>query len=208
MPPQPNHDPITGRSMSGPILLVTILLVLSTFWALYDEFFGTRPWKAYQARFASKYSRLLQEKLGEQKKAEEDVRNSTAFQRIEQQTREAEEAVAPQVSEIDREVRDLDRRITVLRDAFQIARGEVTALIYQVEVASSERAKEKFRAQVEQVRQRLVEVELPVPDGTTENRSYIYDELESEYDRLKERKAELIAEAAKQLRALTAKLAW
>ena len=63
--------------MSGPILLVTVLLVLSTFWALYDEFFGTRPWKAYQARFASKYSRLLQEKLGEQKKAEEDVRNST-----------------------------------------------------------------------------------------------------------------------------------
>ena len=207
MPPQPNHDPITGRSMSGPILLVTVLLVLSTFWALYDEFFGTRPWKAYQARFASKYSRLLQEKLGEQKKAEEDVRNSTAFQRIEQQTREAEEAVAPQVSEIDREVRDIDRRITVLRDAFQIARGEVTALIYQVEVASSERAKEKLRAQVEQVRQRLIEVELPVPDGTTENRSFIYDELESEYDRLKERKAELIAqrvrllESANQLRA-------
>ena len=194
MPPKPNHDPITGRSMSGLILLVTALLVLSTFWALYDEFFGMRPWKAYQARFAGKYSRLLQEKLGEQKKTEEDVRNSAAFQKLEQQVREAEEAAAPQVSEIDREVRDIDRRIAVLRDAFQIARGEVTALIYQVEVASSEQAKEKLSAEVEEVKQHPVEVELPVPDGTTENRSFTYDELESEYDRLKERKAELIAQ--------------
>ena len=64
--PIPQHDPVTGRSMSGALLVSSILLLLSLFWALYDEFYGLRPWKDYQERFAQVYGKFLDKAIADQ----------------------------------------------------------------------------------------------------------------------------------------------
>lgn len=204
MPDQPHDDPIVSRSMSGPLLLTSLILMATLAWALYDEFYGLRPWKTYQRQFVQLYSQFLEKKIPEQAAAEKALRESSAFQKIERELREAEEAVGPQVAEIDREVRDLDRQISVLTDLFAVARGEVTALVYEAETASSEEKKQRLLEEVEEVKGGPFEADLPVPDGTVEKARFTYDELEEEYNRLKERKAFLLAERVRLLETATA----
>ena len=192
-----SDDPIVSQSMSWPLLIVAALLMASLAWALYDEFYGLRPWKSYQERFAQVYSRYLETAIGQQATAEKAVRDSAEFQRREKEMLAAQEAVAPPVEEIDREIRDLDRRIAVLTDVFQTARGEVTALIYQAETASSEPGRQRILERVEKLKQKVQAVDLPVPDGTTETLRFNYGQLEEDYNRLKDRKAFLLSERVK-----------
>ena len=80
MPPVHNDDPITGKSLSGPILIATVLLLLSTFWGIYDELYTMRPWKSYQSRFITLYTDYLQKKIPAQQEAEKELHSSARFQ--------------------------------------------------------------------------------------------------------------------------------
>jgi mono/diheme cytochrome c family protein len=206
VPDNPGHDdPIVRQSLSAPLLIASLLLMLSLGWALYDEFVGLRPWKAYQEDFIRIYGAYLEKATATQTEQEKALRDSSAFQRLEQATKEAEDAVAPQVGEIDKEIDIIDRRITILRDLFASARGEVTALVYTAETASSEAARTRILQHVDEVRRGPFVAEgLPTPDGRLETQKYDYDELEGEYNRLKDRKAYLTTERVKLLENATA----
>ena len=41
------------------MLVCALLMTTSIAWALYDEAFGQRPWKAIQKEFVSRYTRYL-----------------------------------------------------------------------------------------------------------------------------------------------------
>ncbi len=193
MPDQPHDDPIVGRSLSGPLLVASLILLATLAWALYDEFYGLRPWKDYQQHFVHLYTQHLQERIQEQSAVEEELRRSPDYQRLEQALEEARAGVAPEVERIDREVNDLNRRISALTDVFATARGQVTAMIYEAETAPTEEDKEQILEEVERIRQRGFDARLPVPDGTMETLHYTYHELEDEYDQLRERRAFLLA---------------
>ena len=47
-PDVPEQDPIADRSLSVPLLVTALLLMLTLIWSLYDELLGQRPWKQYQ----------------------------------------------------------------------------------------------------------------------------------------------------------------
>src|SRR3972149_2278380 len=192
--PVPQDAPIVSRSLSGPLLLASLLLLGSLAWALYDEFYGLRPWKSYQQRFVTLYATYLKDRIPQRAEEERKIREQAAFQKMEEAMQKAEQAVGPQVEQIDREIRDLDRRISVLTDTFQAARGQVTALVYQAETAGSARARERLLRKIEEAKQGPFRATLPVPDGTVETINFTYDELEKEYSRLKERKAELLGQ--------------
>ena len=55
----PQKDPVVHSSLSKPLFISSALLVISMVWGLYDEAYGIRPWKGYQARFVKLYSRYL-----------------------------------------------------------------------------------------------------------------------------------------------------
>ena len=62
MPEQlPPDDPVTSRPMAGLVLISAFILMLTVAWSLYDEFFGLRPWRKYQAEFSSAYSTYLRQ---------------------------------------------------------------------------------------------------------------------------------------------------
>ena len=66
----PDRDPVVFASLSSYLLVASLLLVLSLVWALYDEFFGLRPWKDYQREFKSRYIAFLEKRIPEQEAAE------------------------------------------------------------------------------------------------------------------------------------------
>ena len=204
MPEEPVHDdPIVGQSMSGPLLVAAVLLLLSLVWALYDEFYGLRPWKDYQQGFVRIYSRYLEKTAGDQAAAEAAVREAPAFQRLEEQIREAETAVGSQVEALDAEARLLDRQISVLTELYAEARGKVTAIIYQAEVAGSERGKQRRLEEAERAKRGPFRTRLPQPDGSLKTVEYDYNQLNAEYARLKERKSALLAERVRLLERAT-----
>ena len=46
--PVPENDPLVQKSLATWYVVCMVLLMASLFWALWDEAFGQRPWKAYQ----------------------------------------------------------------------------------------------------------------------------------------------------------------
>ena len=49
--PIPEQDPITSKSYAAHYVIATILLIITLFWALWDEAWGQRPWKAFQEQW-------------------------------------------------------------------------------------------------------------------------------------------------------------
>jgi len=68
---QPDQDPVVSSSLSVPLLISALLLVLVLFWSLYDELYGQRPWKNYQEQFVKRYTSLIKKQLPTQ--AEQDA---------------------------------------------------------------------------------------------------------------------------------------
>ena len=196
MPEIHNDDPIVAKSYSGPLLVASLLLVLSMFWALWQEFVGLRPWRGYQKEFASVYGKFLKKEQTRQQEAADAIRSSAEYQKLAQTARDAAESAAPHVKMIDEETAFVNRRIAALSPAFITARGEVTALIYQVEIAGSESSKKSRQEDVEKAKKGPFHVALPTADGKTEKKSFNYDQLLGEFDALKVQKAALTLKRA------------
>jgi len=190
----PDDDPVINDSLSGLLMIFSLLLIGTLVWALYDEFYGLRPWKGFQSRFVEQYSAFLDKTIKSQEGFEKDIRSSAEFKKIDQQIKEEEEAVAPQLAEINEEATLVTRQIAALLPKFQEARGEVTALIYQVEVATSESRKAALQEDVKEAKKGPFEV--PRPGHNPEIQEMTYDEVSAEFIRLQERRAELLTKRA------------
>lgn len=192
-PTTDERDPIVGSSMSFALLVSSVLMLGSLGWALYDEFYGLRPWKAYQRRFAEAYDAYLEKAIPEQEARERELQSSPSYQKLQSEWRQTEEAIRPELDRIRQQVTDLDRRISALTDVFATARGKVTALTYELETTTDDDRKAKLRAEIVEAKKGPYRARLPVPDGSTETVDYTYEQLEREYDRLKDEKGELLA---------------
>ncbi len=199
--PVPERDPIVSQSLSGPLLISVLLLMVTVAWSLYDEGYGQRPYKDYQQRFVRQYTTYLESLKPKQASSEEALRQSPEYQRLEQAFDEAQKAVAPRLRDLDREVnQELTPRIMAVTEVFQVARGKLGEKTYQLETASSTGEKESRRKALEQTRQEKWPARLPAGDGKIERVSLTYDELEREFNELKDRRAKLQAERAELLR--------
>ena len=99
-----DKDPVVTSSLSKPLFISALLLVLSLGWALYDEVYGMRPWKGYEARFQKVYSRFLRSAEPGEVALERQIKASPEYQRLDREAQAKEDAVKTQVAEIDRKV--------------------------------------------------------------------------------------------------------
>ena len=165
-PPVEDKDPVVSQSLSALLLVSSLLLVLSLVWAVYDEIYGQRPWKSIQKLFVQRYTDFLKKAKPKQAAAEKAVRQSEEYRKIEQEILEQEKALAPKLKEIDREVTEvIAPRLAALTDPFALARSEIQAVIYRVEVASSQSSKESLSKEIEKLKARPVAVSLPAANG-------------------------------------------
>ena len=56
--PVPEQDPIVSKSYALHYVVAMVLLMITLFWALWDESFGQRPWKAFQQQWKAALHRI------------------------------------------------------------------------------------------------------------------------------------------------------
>ena len=198
----PAPDPIADRSMSGPLVLFSLILIATLFWALFDEVFGQRPWKSYQAEFIDSYTTHLQRIQPDQKKAEEQVRQSEKYVELDAAVKETEEAARPELTELNRQVSLIDREITDITEPFQNVRAWIAAKTYNLELAD-ESDRVDIRKEIEAKKDEKVDVSIHQPDGSVKRDEPTFRKLEARYNELTNEKARLTARTIELLKPQT-----
>ncbi|MCS6806786.1 MAG: c-type cytochrome [Acidobacteriota bacterium] len=192
----PPDDPIADKSLSGPTLLFSTLLILSLIWALWDELEGQRPWKDYQRDFVRLYANHLKKLEREQRAEEKRVTESAEYQQIVQELEVAEREVASRVKEIDQRVAFINKQIEIVSRPFQDKRSRIAAITYDLEHASSEKKKQSYRNEIQEVKNEAVEVELldEANPKAVKPQKLNFDQLQALFNQLKDEKAKLLSE--------------
>ena len=166
-PPQQN-DPIVSRQMSLLILISVFLLLLTVAWSLYSEFFGLRPWRAYQDRFRDLYSAYLKKQVQARLTQEQSVYSTPDYKRLKAAVDSAIAAAAVSDRPTQAQVDLLDRERAAMTPAFQTARGQVGALTYQLEQIpeSDKSAKASKLKDLNEAKAGTYELNWPTANGT------------------------------------------
>ena len=89
-------DPVVHSSLSKPLFISSVLLVLSMVWGLYDEVYGIRPWKGYQARFVEALLALSEDRAqAGEADVEQQIKASSEYKRLDAEMQAAEKAAMP-----------------------------------------------------------------------------------------------------------------
>jgi cytochrome c1 len=199
-------DPVVHSSLSKPLFISSALLVLSMIWGLYDEAYGIRPWKGYQARFVKLYSRYLKTAAGGEADVERQIRASSDYKRLDADMQAAEKAAMPGASAIDKKInQELVPKILALNDPFQEVRSHIGSLTYEIEVSHSDSSKDSLRKQIVELRAEKHDVTLP---GEPQKRSMDFQAMSDQLQAWKDEKAKLLQDRVdlmKQATALRAK---
>src|SRR5215831_1644657 len=159
-------DPVVTQSLSKPLFVSSLLLLLSLVWGLYDEMYATRPWKSYQARFVKAYNAYLKSASGGEAQLEAQIRNSPDYKKLDADMLAAEKAAAPGASKIDQAINTtLVPKILALNEPFQEVRSHIGALTYEIEVSHSDSRKESLRSQIADIKKEVRKVSLPGEDA-------------------------------------------
>ena len=200
----PERDPIVSRSTSAAMLICAVLLIGTLAWALYDEAYGQRPWKAAQQEFVERYSRHLK-RLRRQVRAagtEKEIKESEEYKKLDEEANAARAKIEPEKKENERRLRIIDDQLAAITDPYQDVRGRITVVNYQIETAYSEADKNELRQDVAERKARKISVDLPADDGSgkTSRKEFNYTELEQMYNHLKDEKARLLLKNAELLK--------
>ena len=127
-------DPIKNRSFTFPLLIASLLLILTVAWSFYVEFYGLQPWRRYQTRFAKAYSEYLGKDIKQKKQEEEDVYSSPEYKQLASKLTGAQQTAKSQDDEIAKQIELLDQQRAAMADAFKDERGKIGHLVYQYEI--------------------------------------------------------------------------
>ena len=200
MPEKPTpdqDDPVVYSSLSIPLLLSTLILFITLVWAVVDETYLMRPWKRFQTRFIQKYSSYLKTIQPVQSQNEETIRKSAAYQQLSKAIEDARKASAADVERINKELTtSIQPRLADITGKFQTVRSHIAALTYDMETSGSESSKQSLRKDIEELRKSKEDLSLTKLDGSGQKEAVKmdFDEMEREYNRLKDRRAQLQGE--------------
>ena len=199
MAPIPGNDPIVTKSYALHYVIAMVILVASLLWALWDEAFGQRPWKAYQHEWKDRYSTFLKTARSKSASSEKDVESSSDFQALKQTYTQADQQSKPRREEIRKELDDLNSKILAVQSVFTDRRAYVNAVTYDIETTESRSAKLGKQKKLDNYKAEQATVEYP--DGHREK--YNFNQLEEKYNDLKADRAKLGAELAALLKPVT-----
>ena len=195
-----DNDPIVSSSLSKPLLISAILLVLSLAWGLYDEMYGIRPWKGYESRFVKAYSRFLKGQEGREVDVERRIRATPEYRDLERQVQQAAATAKPKAEEIDAKVNALVPQILALNDPFQEVRSHISSLTYEIEVTKSESSKDSLRKQIDELKAETHKIQLP---GWPAAKEMKFQEMSDLLTDLKKQKSTLLEERVEVMKETT-----
>jgi len=109
--PIPDDDPIVSKSLAPHYVIAVVILMATLFWALWDEDFGQRPWKAFQQEWKTRYSAFLKTARSQSSASQKDVETAPEYQAVKLSFEQASQSAAPRIKEINEKLRDLSGKI-------------------------------------------------------------------------------------------------
>jgi len=197
--PIPENDPIVSQSYAVHYLIATVILIASLFWALWDESFGQRPWKAYQHEWKERYTAFLKGAVSKSDKSVKDIEQSPDYQQLAAAWKQAEAQSEPKRKELQQQITDLSSQILAVQSVFTDRRAYVNALTYEIETDTSSSGKASKQKDLDKYKSETSTVEFP--DGHKEK--YNFNRLEEKYNDLKAERAKLNAELGDALKPVT-----
>jgi hypothetical protein len=182
--------------MAGLVLISVFLLMLTVSWSLYDEFYGLRPWRSYQSEFSKVYSSYLQKQYQKRKADEQKFYATPGYQKLFADVKAAHDAAKAADQQIGQQIDLLDRQRAAMTDMFQLARGLVGSLTYQLEQIDEKNksAKESKLKELDEAKKQTYEVAWPVEGGKIEPTKYNYEQLNNLFTSIMSSKAKLVAQ--------------
>jgi cytochrome c551/c552 len=188
--PIPEDDPVVSRSLAPHYLVAMLVLTATLFWALWDEDFGQRPWKAFQNEWKTRYSAFLKNAHSQSDSSEKEVESNPEYLALKQSYESAAKDAAPRIREINEKLRDLGAQILAVQNTFTDRRAYVSASTYAIETEANASSKQSKQSDLAKYEQEVTTVNYP--DGS--KKTYDYPHLEETYNELRNERTALSAE--------------
>jgi len=188
--PIPEDDPVVSKSLAPHYVICMVILMATLFWALWDEDFGQRPWKAFQHQWKDRYSAFLKSAVVQSGDSQKQVQATPDYQALKQAYEAASQNAAPRIKEINEKLRDLSGKILAVQNTFTDRRAYVNALTYSIERDTGASAKQSKQKDLDEYKKEVTTVEYP--DGS--KKQYNFTQLEETYNDLKNERTQLSAE--------------
>src|SRR5438874_3962525 len=176
-----------------------VILMATLFWALWDEAFGQRPWKAFQSEWKDRYIAFLKTAKSKSAQSEKQVEQNSDYQQLEQAYEQAYKAAQPHRDELQKQITDLNAKIIAVQNVFTDRRAYANALTYEMETDTSASGKKSKQRDIDDYKARKATVEYP--DGHREQ--YNFKELEEKYNELRDERTKVSAELGEVLKPVT-----
>ena len=188
--PIPENDPIVSKSLAPHYLIAMVILMATLFWALWDEDFGQRPWKAFQHEWKDRYSTYLKTARSVSGDSQKDVETSPDYQKLKEDYETASKNAAPRIKEINEKLHDLSAQILAVQNVFTDRRAYVNASTYSIETETSSSSKQSKQKDLAAYKKEKTAVTFP--DGKKQD--FDFEHLEETYNELKNERTQLSAE--------------
>jgi len=197
--PVPEQDPIVTKSYAIHYVVAMVILMASLFWALWDEAYGQRPWKAFQNTWKDRYSAFLNTATSKSDKDLKTVESNSEYAQLLAASEQATNAAKPRKEELQKKIADLSAQVLAVQNVFTDKRAYVNYLTYHIETEDSASGKAASKKDLEEYKKKQWTVEFP--DGHKEQ--FDYEELEKKYNALKDERTKLNAELGDLLKPVT-----
>ena len=188
--PIPEQDPITSKSFAAPYVIATIILIITLFWALWDEAWGQRPWKAFQEQWKTRYTAFLNNARSKSQASEKEIESNSDFSVLNAAWKKASEDASPQMTEVRKKLDDANARLLAVQSVFTDRRAYVNALTYEYETSTSASSKASKANEIKEYKEKKATVEFP--DGG--RKQFNFEELEKTYNDIRDEKTKLSLE--------------
>jgi cytochrome c551/c552 len=198
--PIPEQDPITGKSYAIHYLIATVILIGTLFWALYDEAWGQRPWKAFQDTWKDRYSAFLNTAKSTSAKSESSVEQDQQYAALKQDYERKYQESKAAGDEARKKLDDASARLLAVQSVFTDRRAYVNALTYEWETSDSASAKASKQKEIDSYKAEQATVEFP--DGS--RKKFNFKELEETYNDIRNERTQLSLDLGSVLKPVTA----
>jgi cytochrome c551/c552 len=198
--PIPEQDPITSKSYAAHYVIATVILVITLFWALWDEAWGQRPWKAFQDQWKDRYSLFLNGARSKSQASEKDVEKDPKYAELAAAVKKASDDSAAAAKQAREKLDDASARLLAVQNVFTDRRAYVNALTYELETSTSDSAKASKKNEIKEYKDKKATVEFP--DGS--KKDFNFEELEKTYNDIRDERTKLSLELGDVLKPVTA----
>jgi len=197
--PIPEQDPITSKSFAAHYVIATIILIITLFWALWDEAWGQRPWKAFQEQFKTRYSAFLNTARTKSQDSEKDVAKDPEYADLSAAVKKATEDSSGAAKQAREKLDDANARLLAVQSVFTDRRAYVNALTYELETSESSSAKASKQKEIDKYKAEKATVAFP--DGS--KKDFNFEELEKTYNEIRDERTKLSLELGDVLKPVT-----